>query len=109
MPDFITTIGLNHYIMLASLLFALGLLGVLTNRNVIRVLMSLELMMSAVSINLIAFNNFLHLSEGLAGHVLTIFILTVSAAEASVGLAIIIALYRAKSTADMNKFDLLKW
>ena len=89
MPDFITHIGLTHYVVIATLLFTIGLAGVMTSRNVVRVLMAVELMLSAVNI--------------------AIFVLTVSAAEASVGLAIVIALYRARATADMEDFDLLKW
>ncbi len=109
MPDVITHIGLFHYITLATVLFCIGLVGVLTNRNVVRVLMAVELMLSAVNINLVAFNNFLHTGHGLLGQVFSIFILTVSAAEATVGLALVIALYRARATADMEDYNLLKW
>ncbi|WP_373532305.1 NADH-quinone oxidoreductase subunit NuoK [Vampirovibrio sp.] len=109
MPDFITHIGLTHYIIVATLLFTIGLAGVLTGRNVVRVLMSVELMLSAVNINLVAFNNYSQTGEVLLGQVFAIFVLTVSAAEASVGLAIVIALYRARATADMEDFNLLKW
>lgn len=109
MPDWITHIGLTHYVVLATILFTIGLAGVMTSRNVVRVLLSVELMFSAVSINFVAFNNFLHPGAGLLGQVFTIFILTVSAAEASVGLAIVLALYRARATADMESYNLLKW
>lgn len=109
MPDFITHIGLTHYIALATVLFSIGLVGVLTNRNVVRVLMAVELMLSAVNINLVAFNNYLHTNTGLMGQAFAIFILTVSAAEATVGLALVIALYRARATADMEDYNLLKW
>lgn len=111
MPDFITHVGLTHYIVLATILFVIGLIGVLTTRNVVRVLLAVELMLSAVTINLVAFNNYLHLhtSSDLLGQVFAIFVLTVSAAEASVGLAIVIALYRARATADMEDYTLLKW
>jgi NAD(P)H-quinone oxidoreductase subunit 4L len=109
MPDFITHVGLTHYIAIATILFTIGLAGVLTGRNVVRVLLAVELMMSAVSINLVAFNNYLQTGNTLLGQVFAIFILTVSAAEASVGLAIVIALYRARATADMEDFNLLKW
>jgi NAD(P)H-quinone oxidoreductase subunit 4L len=85
------------------------LVGVLTNRNVVRVLMAVELMLSAVNINLVAFNNYLHTGTGLMGQAFAIFILTVSAAEATVGLALVIALYRARATADMEDYNLLKW
>jgi NAD(P)H-quinone oxidoreductase subunit 4L len=109
MPDFITHIGLPHYVVLAAILFTIGLAGVMTNRNVVRVLMSIELMLSAVNLNLVAFNNYLHSGGGLVGQVFAIFVLTVSAAEASVGLAIVIALYRARASADMENYNLLKW
>jgi NAD(P)H-quinone oxidoreductase subunit 4L len=109
MPDFITHIGLTHYIVLATVLFSIGLVGVLTSRNVVRVLMAVELMLSAVNINLVAFNNYLHTNTGLLGQTFAIFILTVSAAEATVGLALVIALYRARATADMEDYNLLKW
>lgn len=109
MPDFITHIGLTHYIVVATVFFVVGLVGVLTGRNVVRVLMAVELMLSAVNINLVAFNNYLHTQTGLLGQVFAIFVLTVSAAEASVGLAIVIALYRARATADPEDYTLLKW
>lgn len=109
MPEFLTHIGLTHYVVIATVLFTIGLAGVLTGRNVVRVLMAVELMLSAVNINLVAFNNFSPVSDALLGQVFAIFVLTVSAAEASVGLAIVIALYRARATADMEDFNLLKW
>ncbi|HEY9746461.1 MAG TPA: NADH-quinone oxidoreductase subunit NuoK [Oculatellaceae cyanobacterium] len=101
--------GLSHYVVLATLLFVIGLAGVLTNRNVVRILLAVELMLSAVNINLVAFNNYLQPGDSLLGQVFAIFVLTVSAAEASVGLAMVIALYRARATADIENFDLLKY
>ena len=108
-------VSLAHYLVLASVLFVIGLVGVTTSRNVIRVLMSLELMLNAVNINMVAFNNYLNpVNAGmpgeafLSGHVFSIFILTVSAAEAAVGLAIVIALYRQRRTVDMQDFNLLR-
>jgi NAD(P)H-quinone oxidoreductase subunit 4L len=100
-------IGLMHYVILATCLFGIGLFGVMTSRNVIRVLMALELMFNAVNINFVAFNNFVH-PDGIAGQIFAIFILTVAAAEASVGLAIVIALYRGRATVDMDAFTMLK-
>ncbi len=101
-------IGLYHYIALTTILFSIGLYGVLSSRNAIRLLMCIELMLNAVNINLVAFNNYVNMND-LSGQIFSIFILTVSAAEASVGLAILIALYRRRSTADMERFNLLKW
>ncbi len=109
MPDFVAHVGLTHYVVLATLLFVIGLAGVLTSRNVVRVLMAVELMLNAVNINLVAFNNYLQPGDHLFGQVFAIFVLTVSAAEASVGLAIVIALYRARVTADIEQYDLLKY
>ena len=100
-------VGLYHYITLSTILFSIGLYGVLASRNAIRVLMSVELMLNAVNINFVAFNNYINLAD-LSGQMFSIFILTVSAAEASVGLAILIALYRARVTVDMERFNLLK-
>lgn len=100
-------VGLNHYLILATLLFSIGAIGVMTGRNVIRVLMCVELMLNAVNINLVAFNHFVR-PEILSGQVFAVFVLTVSAAEAAVGLAIVIALYRLRATIDMEKFNLLK-
>jgi NAD(P)H-quinone oxidoreductase subunit 4L len=101
-------VGLYHYLTLAIVLFSIGLYGVLTSRNAIRLLMCIELMLNAVNINLVAFNNYINMND-LSGQVFSIFILTVSAAEASVGLAILIALYRRRVSVDMEKFSLLKW
>lgn len=100
-------IGLYHYLALATVLFCIGLYGVLSGRNAIRVLMCIELMLNAVNINLVAFNNYINMTD-LSGQVFSIFILTVSAAEASVGLAILIALYRIRVSVDMERFNLLK-
>ena len=100
-------VGLYHYLILASVLFTLGLYGVIRSRNLIRILMCLEMMLNAVNINFVAFNHYLQPNE-LVGQVFAIFILTVSAAEAAVGLAIVLALYRQKATVDVERFDLLK-
>lgn len=109
LPEFLTHVGLAHYVVVATLLFVIGLAGVLTSRNIIRVLLAVELMLAAVNINLVAFNNYLQPRDNILGQVFAIFVLTVSAAEASVGLAMVIALYRARATADIENFDLLKY
>lgn len=100
-------LGLYHFIVISTLLFSVGLYGVIASRNAIRVLMSIELMLNAVNLNMVAFNNYLHL-QNLSGQVFSIFILTVSAAEAAVGLSILIALYRLRTTVDMERFTELK-
>jgi NADH-quinone oxidoreductase subunit K len=87
------------YLMLSATLFTIGLIGVVVRRNMITVLMAIELMMNAVNINLVAFS---HRLSGLEGQVFTIFIITVAAGEAAVGLAIIIQLYRLRSSVNVD-------
>ena len=89
-----------HYLLLSAALFTIGVVGVLTRRNIMIILMSIELMMNAVNINLIAFSQRL---SSLEGQVFTIFIITVAAGEAAVGLAIIIQLYRLRSTVNVDE------
>ncbi len=88
------------YLMLSGTLFAVGLVGVVLRRNMITVLMCIELMMNAVNINLVAFS---HRFASLEGQIFTIFIITVAAGEAAVGLAIIIQMYRLKSTINVDE------
>ncbi|MDX1989878.1 MAG: NADH-quinone oxidoreductase subunit NuoK [Candidatus Obscuribacter sp.] len=99
---------LLRYLILAALLFAMGVYGMCRQRNAVRVLMSIELMLNAVNINLIAFSKYVDPGQ-LKGQLFAIFILTVAAAEAAVGLAIVLSLYRNTSTVDMERFNLLKW
>ena len=92
------------YLMLSGTLFAVGLIGVIIRRNMITVLMAIELMMNAVNINLVAFSHrFSHNAGNLEGQVFTIFVITVAAGEAAVGLAIIIQLYRLKSSINVDE------
>jgi len=102
------TVGLGHYLLLSSALFAIGLYGALAKRNAVVVLMCIELMLNAVNIALVAFSRFL-VGAALTGQVFAIFVMTVAAAEVAVGLALIIAVYRARGTVDLGKIDLLKW
>jgi NADH-quinone oxidoreductase subunit K len=88
------------YLLLSGALFAVGLLGVVIRRNMITVLMSIELMLNAVNLNLIAFS---HRLSSLEGQIFAIFVITVAAGEAAVGLAIIIQLYRLKSTVNVDE------
>lgn len=99
---------LIRFLTLGAVLFAIGMYGMVASRNAVRVLMSIELMLSAVTINLVAFARYVDPAE-VKGQVFAIFILTVAAAEAAVGLAIVLAIYRNTSTVDMDRFDLLKW
>ncbi|MEX1308834.1 MAG: NADH-quinone oxidoreductase subunit NuoK [Candidatus Sulfomarinibacteraceae bacterium] len=98
-------IGATHYVVLSLILFCLGLIGVMMRRNFITVLMSLELMFNAVNLNLIAFS--FRLSD-LAGQVLAIFVITVAAAEAAIGLGLIIALVRLKDTVALDEADVMR-
>src|SRR4030067_3348856 len=102
------SIGLEHYLLLSAILFAIGLYGALAKRNAIVILMSIEIMLNAVNIAMVAFSRYITPSL-LTGQVFVIFILVVAAAEAAVGLAIIIAIYRNFDTIDAAKIDLMKW
>ncbi|MGD9393929.1 MAG: NADH-quinone oxidoreductase subunit NuoK [Dehalococcoidia bacterium] len=101
-------IGLEHYLILAAALFAIGLYGALAKRNAIIILMSIELMLNAVNIAMVAFSRFITPLQ-LTGQIFAIFIMVVAAAEVAVGLAIIIAIYRHRKTIDSTKIDLMKW
>src|SRR6187431_2665745 len=96
--------GTDAYLMLSATLFAVGLIGVIVRRNMITVLMSIELMLNAVNINLVAFA---HRLADLQGQVFTVFVITVAAGEAAVGLAIIIQLYRLRSTVNVDEVKTL--
>jgi NAD(P)H-quinone oxidoreductase subunit 4L len=102
------TIGLEHYLILAGLLFSIGLYGALTKRNAIVILMSIELMLNGVNIALVAFSRYIVPLE-LTGQVFAIFVMVVAAAEVAIGLAIIISIYRNRDTIDVNKINLMKW
>ncbi len=99
-------IELNYYLVLSALLFSIGVIGVLTRRNAIIIFMCIELMLNAVNLSLVAFSSFLG-SE--SGQIFVFFVMTVAAAEAAVGLAIVISLYRNKETLDIDKINILKW
>jgi NADH:ubiquinone oxidoreductase subunit K len=98
---------LSHYMTVSALLFLIGIFGALTRRNIIGVLMSIELMFNAANINLAAFDRFLH-PEGAVGQTLAIFVMTVAAAEIVVGLALLLAIYRNTNTTYVEDFNLLK-
>lgn len=100
------TIGLGHYLSLAAMLFLIGLLGVVLNRrNMIVLLMSIELMLLAVNINLVAFSHFL---GNLSGQVFTMIVLTVAAAESAIGLALFVVAYRQRASLDVVDLSELK-
>ncbi len=100
--------ALNTCLMLSALLFAIGLAGALTRRNAILVLIGIELMLNAANVNLIAFWRFGPNPEALTGVMFAIFSISVAAAEAAVGLAIILAVYRHNKTTNLNQIDSLK-
>ncbi len=99
-------IGLNHYLILGSILFAISVVGIFLNRkNVLIILMAIELMLLAVNMNFIAFSRYL---DDLAGQVFVFFILTVAAAESAIGLAILVVLFRSMRTIHVEDLDKLK-
>lgn len=100
------TIGLSHYLILAGLLFTIGVFGIFLNRkNVIVILMSIELMLLAVNINFVAFSSFLN---DLGGQVFAMFILTVAAAEAAIGLAILVVFFRNRGSIAVEDISSMK-
>jgi NADH-quinone oxidoreductase subunit K len=99
------TIGLEHYLVVSAILFSLGLLGVIVRRNLLVIYMGLELMLNAANLALVAFSRF---NNNLDGQVFVFFIITVAAAEVSVGLALIVALYRKRQTAHVEDLTLMK-
>ena len=101
------SIPIQAFLIVSSSLFCIGIWGLLNSRNAVRVLMSIELMLNAVNINLMAFSSYVD-NNLIQGQVFTIFVITVAAAEAAVGLAILLSLYRNRVTVDMESFNLLK-
>jgi NADH-quinone oxidoreductase subunit K len=99
-------ITVTHYLVLSAALLLIGTLGVLLRRNAVIIMMSLELILNAVNINLIAFSEHL---KTLNGQIFAIFVITVAVAEAAVGLGILIALFRNKETVLIDEIDILKW
>ncbi len=106
-------VGVQHYLVLAALLFALGAMGVVLRRNAIIVLMSIELMLNAVNLTFLAFSRFPLVAASpmgsfLSGHASVFFVIATAAAEAAVGLAIIIAVFRSRASVNVDEFDTLK-
>jgi NADH-quinone oxidoreductase subunit K len=98
-------IGLSSYLVLAALVFSIGLFGVLTRRNAIGILLGIELMLNAVNINLVAFARF---HGDLVGLIFTLFTISITVAEVAVGLAIVIAIFRVRRTVEADRLDLLR-
>jgi NADH-quinone oxidoreductase subunit K len=99
-------IGLGHYLALSAVLFGIGAIGFLTRRNVLIQLLSIEIMLNSVNLTLVAFNRWL--PQNHAGQLFAFFVIAVAAAEAAVGLAIVISLYRLKKSVDTDEANLLK-
>jgi NADH:ubiquinone oxidoreductase subunit K len=99
---------LNEFLLLAAALFAIGVYGVLARSNGVLVLMSIELILNAVNINLVAFGSFHGGAAAITGQVFALFVITVAAAEVGVGLAIVLLIYRNRTTVDLDDLDLMK-
>ena len=103
---------LSKFLVIGALLFIIGVAGVLTRRNIIVIFMSIELILNAANLNFIAFSRYLEATgnvNAVAGQIFTVFVIVVAAAEAAIGLGIVIALYRNKETIWVDEIDLLKW
>lgn len=101
-------IPINHFLVLSAILFSIGMYGVLARRNAVLILMSVELMLQAVSINFIAFAAYLD-PEGFTGMIFAVFVIVVAAAEVGLALAIILRLFRNRQTANVDEADLMRW
>jgi NADH:ubiquinone oxidoreductase subunit K len=102
------TLTLAHYLALAALLFGIGVYGALTRRNAIGILISLELIFNAVTLNLVAISRYVTPTE-IQGQIFTVFIIAVAAAESVLGLAIILAIYKRRATINADEMNLMKW
>lgn len=103
------TLGIEYYLTVSAILFALGLWVALSKRNAIAVLMGVELMFNSVNVALVAFARFTISPQPIAGHVFTLFVITVAAAEAAVALGMAVAIYRMRATIDVDELDLMKY
>ena len=99
-------VTLQHYLVLSAVLFSLGIIGVMFRRNLIVILMSLELMLNAVNLTFIAFARYL---DSVEGQIFVLFIMVVAAAEVAVGLAVAVAIFRESGSIDVNDVNLMKW
>jgi len=112
MKESATHPDLSKFLVIGALLFIIGVAGVLTRRNIIVIFMSIELILNAANLNFIAFSRYWSTTGGanaVAGQIFTVFVIVVAAAEAAIGLGIVIALYRNKETIWVDEIDLLKW
>ncbi len=104
----ITNIGLEHYLILSAILFSIGIYGMVSCNNAIRVLMSVEVMLNAVNIDFVAFARYID-PVLVKGQVFSLFIMAVAAAEAAIGLALLLLIYRNRVNIKMDSFNVLKW
>ncbi len=100
------TIGIGHYLVISALLFSIGLFGLLVRKNILMMLLSIELILNAANLSFVTFSSF---RGDLSGQVVVFFTMIVAAAEVTVGLAIVVMLYRKSHTTDVDKLDSLKW
>ena len=103
-----TAACIGAFLILGALLFSIGVYGVLVRRNAVLVLLSIELMLTAVNINLVAFGAYIN-DAFAAGQVFALFVITVAAAEVGIGLAIVLLIFRNRATANVDEFNLMKW
>ena len=99
-------VPLSYYVIVSTVMFVIGLVGVLIRKNFLIILFAIELMLNAANINLVAFS---HYFQTVSGQIISLFIITIAAAEAAIGLAIIIVLFRKKATTNVDEINLLKW
>ena len=100
---------ITYFLILSALLFSIGVYGVLARQNAVLVLLSIELMLNAVNINLVAFSAFLQGGDNVGGQVFALFVIAVAAAEVGVGLAIVILIFRNRQTVDVDEMSYMKW
>jgi NADH:ubiquinone oxidoreductase subunit K len=98
----------SYFLVLSALLFSIGIYGVLARQNAVLILLSIELMLNAVNINLVAFSSMLQ-DAGLSGQVFALFVIAVAAAEVGIGLAIVILMFRNRQSVDVDEMSLMKW
>ena len=103
------SVGLEHYLVVGAILFSIGLFLVLAKRNAVGILMGVELMLNAANLTLVAFSRFIESPRPIDGQAFTVFVVTVAAAEASVALALIVAIYRVRQTIDVDRINILRW
>jgi NADH:ubiquinone oxidoreductase subunit K len=102
-------IDLEHVLVVAALLFSIGLYIALSRRNAVGVLMGIELMLNSINLNLVGFARFVESPRPIDGHVFSVFVITIAAAEAAVALALAVAVYKLRQSIDVDRLNLLKW